>query len=399
MEKKTIDLYVSLVAVMQLMFGLHASVYVIFLLQNSLTLFQVSLVNLCFMLGVFIFEIPTGAVADIMGRKFSFVLSNVICGIGFIYYSVGDNFVQFIIAEIIIAIGVTLTSGALRAWLVDSLHHYGWHGSLVDVFRREGRVSNIALLIGGIVGAYLGKADLSRPFLVVGICSLALALYVWIVMKEEYWIDREKNEESFFHNMKKVASESIAYGLKHQAIFVVIISTVTMVFTWQAYNMYWQPWFRPDLPGNEYLGYIWAGVVIFTVIGNELVAWFTKRFKRIKYGYLVIGESAAFLIILSVVCSNFWVSLMFFWTHELFRGIFRPYTNAVIQENAPSHTRATVDSFVSMMQKGAAALGLLIFGFLADMWGIGFSWIIASLFVVVALPFVLLFNNKKNPSP
>ncbi|MFH1668012.1 MAG: hypothetical protein ABH884_03260, partial [Candidatus Komeilibacteria bacterium] len=77
MEKKTINLYVSLIAMMQLMFGLHASVYVVFLLQNSLSLFQVSLANLCFMLGVFIFEIPTGAVADIMGRKFSFVLSNV----------------------------------------------------------------------------------------------------------------------------------------------------------------------------------------------------------------------------------------------------------------------------------------------------------------------------------
>jgi len=229
---------------------------------------------------------------------------------------------------------------------------------------------------------------------VVGVCSLALALYVWIVMKEDYWINKEENERNFFQNMKKVASESIAYGLKHQTIFVVISSSVIMVLAMQAFNMYWQPWFRPDLPGNEYLGYIWAGVVIFTVIGNELVSWFTKKFQNIKYGYLVIGESIACLMILSVVCHNFYVSLMFFWAHELFRGIFRPYTNAVIQENTPSHTRATVDSFVSMMQKGAAAIGLFSFGLIADKGSIGLSWIIASLFIALILPFILLIKRR-----
>ena len=93
----------------------------------------------------------------------------------------------------------------------------------------------------------------------------------------------------------------------------------------------------------------------------------------------------------------FALSLAWFYAHEIVRGVYQPYTNAVLQENIPSDKRATVESFVSMMRTGAAALGLVLGGLVAENLGIEMAWILSGIVIMVFLPLVMSLNgsNKK----
>ena len=63
-----------------------SAIYVTFLIKNGLSLLEVNLVNMSFFLTLFICEIPTGAFADIFGRKKSFVLACVLMCLSMFVY-------------------------------------------------------------------------------------------------------------------------------------------------------------------------------------------------------------------------------------------------------------------------------------------------------------------------
>jgi MFS family permease len=95
--------------------SLTCAVYVTFLMSNGLNLLQVNLINAVFFFTLFVCEIPTGAYADIFGRKSSFVLACALMSASMFVYGSSHTFVGFIIAEILAAIGGTFRSGAFQA--------------------------------------------------------------------------------------------------------------------------------------------------------------------------------------------------------------------------------------------------------------------------------------------
>ncbi|MCR4279956.1 MAG: MFS transporter [Candidatus Komeilibacteria bacterium] len=374
--------------------GLHFAVYVQFLLSHRLTLAEVALVNMAYMLSVFVLEVPTGAIADIFGRKFSFVLSCVMGAVGFIVYGLSTGISGFVAAEIIIAISTCLKSGAFHAWIVDSLAHYQWQGELTTVFRREQRYVQPAALIGGLLGAQLAVFGLFWPFLLGGIGYLIVLVMAVKYMREDYFVRAENIQ--WWPNMRQLASDSIRYGWREPIIFLVLLMAVLLTFGIQPVNMYWQPLFGKFFHGPEALGYIWAGVVIFSWSGAEMAAKFTKVFARPQVGYIVIGIGLSLGIFLVALASNnLWLCALGFFWHEIWRGIYRPYNSAILHARLPSRQRATVDSFVSMIGTGAAAVGLLIFGQVADEIGVSGVWLGAAIFLLIT-PFFLLVPKRCN---
>ena len=254
MAKRIITTYLLVSLIATLLIALHAAVYVTYLLESGLSLLEVSFVNLFFMISVFLFEVPTGAIADLCGRKFSFVLSSVINGVGFLVYSLANSFSGFIAAEIIIALGMTLTSGALRAWLVDSLHFVSWDGQLIKVFHLEGRVINLAKLAGGLIGAYLGVKDLSVPFAVAGVGYWLLAIFSYGIMQEDYFQKKSRQGKQVVQDIRQIALDSIIYGFQDNIVFLIVAVTVLFTLGFQCFNMFWQPKYGPSLLGTQQLG-------------------------------------------------------------------------------------------------------------------------------------------------
>ena len=132
---------------------------------------------------------PTGLVADTYGRKISVILSalfSLISGIFFIFF---PFLFGFIIAEVLNGLGETLRSGALEAWLVDSLRHENGEEKVKHAFARGTKYRVIGNLLGLILGGYLASHDIALVWVPFTIVFFILNIFLFLKMKEEYRID------------------------------------------------------------------------------------------------------------------------------------------------------------------------------------------------------------------
>ncbi len=370
--------------------GLAAATYVLFLLSRGLDLFQVMLVNMTFMVANFVFEIPTGAYADYFGRKRSIVLSSVAMMIGMIIYFLSSNIVMFILAEITVALAFTFASGALDAWMVDSLEKKGYIGKIDFIFSHASIVGKAAALTGGLIGAYLGSISLEIPFGVGAIFALAAMLVSIFFIQEEFKAKKALSLRRSLVQIGEVTKNSITYGIKHKVIFWLILSSILSTFAFQPLNMYWSPRMN-ELAGDQVwlMGWVWAGICLFMMLGGFLVKELLKREKSYVWILIVTVLFLSIPIFIASLSNIFGVVLIGFLTYEIGRGMLSPVGKAYGNKYIPSEQRATVLSFDSMMAKIGAAGGLLILGWVGKNYSIQVSWFISAILVLMLIPVYL----------
>jgi len=97
-----------------------------------------------------LFEVPTGVIADIRGRRLSYLLGTLTLAVSTVLYllmwRISAPFWAWAAASALLGLGFTFFSGAVEAWLVDALKSSGFKGQLDSVFARgeilEGTMSS-----------------------------------------------------------------------------------------------------------------------------------------------------------------------------------------------------------------------------------------------------------------
>ncbi|MDD5431113.1 MAG: MFS transporter [Candidatus Pacebacteria bacterium] len=392
MVKKTINLFLFLTFVKNFGFSAHFAVYVIFLTSKGLNLFEVNLVNLVFFMTIFIFEIPTGAVADVFGRKISYVISCFLFAVGMFIYGVSNSFLGFALAEAVAAVAATFSSGAFQAWLVDKLEHHGYSDSLVPVFKKEQWVQRISGVLGALIGSVMANKNLAFPWFFGGVIILLGGITAAISMKEEYFTRKKYSFFSGIRSMKETAVKSFHYSLKNQNFQFLLIMGFVCMFSVQALNMQWQPFFARFFPSKTHLGVLWGVMAGFILAGNQASSWLSERVsnKRLALIFSQIAVGAG--IVFSAISGILPITLSFFMLHEFARGMYTPLQDAYLNNNIPSSERATLISFNSMSSHIGGAIGLVMSGFIAQHFSIPTAW----LFSGTILLFVCFYLWRKN---
>jgi MFS family permease len=96
-------------------------VIVLFWLSHGLNMTQVMLLQSIYAIGVIILELPTGALADFLGKKISLIIGSALFSLGMIYYGFSTQFWQFVTGELIAASGMAFISGADSSLLYEML--------------------------------------------------------------------------------------------------------------------------------------------------------------------------------------------------------------------------------------------------------------------------------------
>src|SRR2546425_5606002 len=104
----------------------------LFKMGAGLDIQQVLLTNAAFTLGSMVFEVPTGVVADTVGRRVSLLLCLVTLFVTTLLYVAiawrGGGFLAFMGVSVFLGLGYTFYTGAVDAWLVDALQATGYTG-------------------------------------------------------------------------------------------------------------------------------------------------------------------------------------------------------------------------------------------------------------------------------
>lgn len=364
----------------------------LFLLSKDLSLLEINLLNASYMLAYLFFEIPTGVNADYFGKKRSVLLGLWIFVGSFLMYFFSEFFWQFLIAEILGALAFTCISGALEGLMIEKLKESNYEGTLDSVFRKA-EIRAVGIIIGASAGSFIGQYGLSWPWLMSSISFAILAILASIYLPN----DLKRSELSLkfsFKPLKKIAQESISYGLKNRRFMSMVIFSAILFFVIQPLNMYW-PILLQDSYFIEvkYMGLIFSLIVVFIYLGSQFSAWWQRRFNCPKKAIFLSQIITAFSIIVASLLSPLYLFLFFFMFHEFGRGLFKPLSRAYVNGSIVDKNRSTVLSFESMIVKTGGALGLIFSGFVAENFGILNSWLINGIILLIAIIFFYRRNN------
>jgi len=392
MPKKIIKTYVTFSFFLSLSHAFFFATYQLFLASRGMNLLEINIINMFFMAGVFLLEVPTGAFADVFGRKKSIVIGCFMLSLSMLVYFFGNNFLLFVTAELIGALGLTFLSGSLEAWVVDALAYHGYDGELSHVFRQEVYATQFGVIFGSLMGGYLGEWDLSLPWLASAIATFVVGFFAIFALKEQ---QTEQVKFAFsFAPLRKTIKDSINFGYQKKSVWFVVLFGMLLAISVQGMNMQW-----PFVFQNTYgfstanLGWLFAAISAITMLGGQLSKFFADRIRHEKNAIVLSQGITTVGIIGASLMFGIVPTLSLFLLHEMGRGMLGPLKQAYLNHRIPSKQRATILSFDSMMGKAGSFLGLLGSGYLAQRAGIPLTWFVSGCVLAVG---VLVFFNLKN---
>jgi MFS family permease len=374
----------------------------LFLLDAGLDILGVFIANASFSIGMAIFEIPTGVLADTRGRRTSFLLSIAILAFGTVAYllvaQTGGNLTLFVIASVVMGLGYTFYSGAMEAWVVDALQATGYEDSLDNIFSRSATVSGAAMLIGTVSGGFIGNWDLAYPFIGRVLLLIMVFIFAFITMHDIGYEPKTLNLATLPAEMKKVARAGITFGWQQRPVrLLMLVSAIQAGF--MAWGFYaWQPYFL-DLLGQELIwvsGLMSALVALAMMVGNQVVNWFSKFCG--KRTTLMLWATAVFTIS-SVgvgITDSFWPSSILFLLSMVALGVMGPVQQAFLHQLIPSAQRATIVSFNSMISSGFSVGSQSGLGWLAQNRSIASGYVTGGLVTLITFPILLLLRRLDN---
>jgi len=403
--KRVIFAYISTNALFTLATSLIWAINTVFLMQRGgLTIFEVMLLNTIYLIAQMICEVPTGVVADTIGRKASFLLSIGTIIVSTLLYVAtpvyGWGFLGFAIASVLIGIGFTFQTGAVDAWMVDALDYSGWEGPKDRVFSWGFMAFGAAGFVGALLGGFLGNINLLIPYVVrAGVLVLAFLL-VLVLVHDEGFEPRPLAAETFGAETRKIFDAGVEYGWHSPVVrplmFVSLVTGVTGMYAFYS----WQPYLLQLLGKNAVwlLGVVQAGAFLATMAGNALVPVVMRAGERrrdatrvLAVGALgVAGFTAAigvlgyFVHTPGVVPAAIAIGLWFAWS-VLF-GLLGPVRAGFINEHIPSAQRATVLSLDSLFGDAGGAGGNVVLGWMSGVWGYSPAWLLGAVFFGLASP-------------
>lgn len=396
MYRKVLRQYLGISFAYNFSLSFFFATYAIFLLANDLDLLQIGIINAVFMISGLLLEIPTGAFADTLGRKFSFVLACALIALSALVYFFSNSFWYFILAELIAALGMAFHSGAWEAWAVDSLNHHGnGHSDLYNIFKKGGRYRQAGTIFGSLFGGYIGNIDLAWPWLATAISMAILTVYSFFFLKEEYF-KKQEDRINWWTAFKDVIRQSLKYGVKKKQVFWLIALSSLMLIGLMSLNMYWNIFFQEEFqirPGQ--LGWIFVAISLSALAGNELSYRLVKKAKGEWIALLISNIIIALGLIAAGIFNPFWLILFFVLSHETGRGSFETLSQGYLHHRLPQQQRATISSFKSMVNGIGSFIGLLVMGYVAKNYSIPFAWILSGFLIALSLPFYVKLKNGK----
>jgi MFS family permease len=364
----------------------------LFLLGAGLSFFQVFVANAAFSAGMVLFEVPTGVVADTLGRRVSFLLSLVVLSVTTLLYvalaEVGAGVVAFSVVSVAMGLGFTFYSGAMEAWLVDALAVTGFTGALDSVFARGQQITGVAMLVGTVGGGLLGQIDLSIPYVVRAVLLVVVFGVAYVVMHDLGFQPRRVTVAELPGEVAQNARAGVAYGWAQRPLRLLMLASCVQLgfFTWAFYAA--QPYLLDLLDSDAVwvAGLVTAGIALSTIAGNQLVEVLSRRCGRrttLLLGAAAVETCAA--VALGLV-SSFWLALPALLLITAASGVTSPVRQAYLHQVVPSEQRATVVSFDSMISNTGGIGGQLGLGALGENRSIGSAFVVGGLATALALP-------------
>ena len=376
----------------------------IFLLDAGLNNLEAFAANAFFTAGMVAFEVPTGIVADMRGRRVSFLLGTVTLAVTTVLYvllwQIEAPFWSWAVVSLGLGLGFTFFSGAVEAWLVDALSATQFTGPLESVLARGQIITGIGMLTGSIAGGFLAQAvSLGFPFVLRAAVLIVMFVLAFVLMHDVGFTPERGGRP--LAEMRRIAGDSIEFGWRVPSVkFLMLAAPFTGgVGIYVFYAL--QPYLL-ELYGDP-TAYGIAGLVAAIVAGAQILGGLStpilRRLFHRRTSALIaaeVGSVAALLGIGLIESFGAVIALIAVW--GLLFAASTPIRQAYLNGMIPSQQRATILSFDSLMSSSGGVVTQPLLGRAADVWGYPTSYVISAGISAFALPFFLKTRAEKAPA-
>jgi MFS family permease len=308
-------------------------IVVLFYQDNGLSMSQIFLLKSIYSIAMVATELPSGYLADVWGCRRTLLLGALLGTLGILIYSVSGTFYSFVVAEIILGIGFSFISGADSAMLYDSLKAENRED---DYIKHEGRITsagNFAEALAGVAGGLLATISLRTPYY-FQIFIAAIAIPAAYFLKEPQHV-----QERIHLKMKEILSiVKLTYQQKEMRSAILISSfsgAATLTYAW-----FVQPYFQEAGVPVSVFGILWTllnlSAGVFSMYSYRVERFFGKKNTLL---FIVIFISLGF-ILTSIEISLVGIAILF--GFYMVRGIATPVLKDQINQYTDSKVRATI---------------------------------------------------------
>jgi MFS family permease len=376
----------------------------IFLLDAGLSNLEAFAANAFFTAGMVLFEVPTGIVADTIGRRMSYLLGTVTLAASTLLYvllwEVEAPFWQWAVASILIGLGFTFFSGAVEAWLVDALAATGFTGELETVFGRGQIVTGVAMLTGSIAGGFLAQqASLGVPFVLRGVVLIVMFAVAFRLMHDIGFTPEPGGRP--LAEMRRIAADSIEYGWRVPAAKWLMVEALFTggvgIYAFYALQPYLLELYG-DPEAYQIAGLVAAIVAGAQILGGIAAPWIRRLFRRRTSALIVTAALGVLTLGLIGLIESFEAVILLIVVWGLLFAATMPIRQTYLNGLIPSRQRATILSFDSMMSSTGGVWAQPVLGRAADVWGYGPSYLLGAGISALAVPCLALSRRQNAPA-
>jgi MFS family permease len=372
----------------------------IFLLDAGLSNLEAFGANAFYTAGMVLFEVPTGIVADTVGRRASYLLGTVTLTASTLLYvllwQMGAPFWQWALVSMLLGLGFTFFSGAVEAWLVDALSATGFKGELEAVFGRGQMVSGAAMLTGSVAGGFIAQqTSLGVPFVLRGAILLVMFAVAFRLMHDVGFSPARGGRP--LAEMRKIASASIDHGWRVPAVKWLMVESLFVggvgFYVFYALQPYLLELYG-DPEAYQVAGLVAAIVAGAQILGGMAAPRIRRLFARRTSALLATAGASVVTLGLIGLVETFWGVLALIVVWGLLFAATMPIRQTYLNGLIPSRQRATILSFDSLMGSTGGVWSQPLLGRAADVWGYAPSYLMSAGISALALPTLALSRRQ-----
>lgn len=364
--------YLLFSAITAMCFSLVATVMIVYHIEIvHLNPLQLILVGTTLELACFIFEIPTGIVADVYSRKLSIVIGGVLTGVGFILEGSISSFIFVLVAQIVWGLGSTFISGSLEAWIAEEEKNK----DLDEIYIKGAQAGQIGAFIGIVLSTVIANFSVRLPIIVSGVLFIILALFLWLYMPENNFKPSAPGDLNTFKKMVYTFKSGLKFVKSKSIIMILLAVTLFYGLSSEGYDRLSNAHFLQDttLPKLGNLSSVtWFGIfgilgMILSFIVMHFMAKNLKNEDNRKNGKLLLCINILYIssMLIFALTRNFSLMLIAYLATNTFRIINEPIFSAWLNGHIDDNSRATVLSINGQMNSLGQILGGPIIGIIA----------------------------------
>ncbi len=373
--------------------ALPMAVFILLAQARGMNLAQIGLLTAIYSATIVLLEVPTGGLADTLGRARVALLAEFVTLAGWSVFLLSFSFPAFVVAFLLNGVGRALASGSIDAWFVDSLLAIDPEVDLHPRLSRAGAITLLALGLGAVSGGGIvhwfsflppdGTAVLT-PLSSPGVVALPIRITLMIAI---FYLVREpsRRDKMGVHWKKGIADvpkllrDAFRLTSGNGVLIRLLALSGASGLVLSSIELLWQPHFG-HLLGNTDLRSVLLGVLLAVsflvgMIGNLAAPRLTRWFGGRPGGVCALfhGLRGALLVGLAMQTGVVPAAVLF-WLVYLGQGVVVSTNSLLLNQEIPAERRSSMLSIQSLVSYAGGFIGSAGLGFVADRTSIGLAW-------------------------